>query len=511
MPFLQRISDIFGGGPARFAKEAASHERHFNAGRRNRLNRNWPTIQTSMRADVHRGLRNMRARMRFLAKNSDHFKKFLSMYRNNIAGPYGMKLQVTGGTDAQNQHIENKFKVWCHREFASASHRLSFTQIIRRACTGQGRDGEVLIREIYGKNIFGYSLKSYDVAWLDETYNETLPSGNRVIMSVEIDEDERPVAYYLTPPPSDSVAFRNEERKRTRVLAAEIHHLYLPDDEISVDDTITRGCPPGHTASLTLFRLDLADEANLVSLQAGASKMGFITKKIEDGEEDAEEGQVLDKQTNERKPLINHFQAGIIEELNPGEEFTAFDPQFPNQNHGPFAKYMLRRIAAGLDVFYNSLTGDLEGVNLSSIRAGLLEEREVWKSLQEFFVEHFCRRVFINWLREAVLNGQVKISPRELDKFSEPKFQPRRWPWTDPLKDIQTTRLAIEAGLDTITDGLAEIGEDLQETFTKRRVELDLAAKLGIPLAVGAGSLAPGTLDAQGDEQTQPSNNQKAE
>src|SRR5438876_11266970 len=81
------------------ANMGGAGQRHFQAGRINRLNRSWPTLQTSMRADLHRGLRNMRARMRFLAKNSDHFNKYLSLYRNNVAGPYGMKLQVRGGTE----------------------------------------------------------------------------------------------------------------------------------------------------------------------------------------------------------------------------------------------------------------------------------------------------------------------------------------------------------------------------------------------------------------------------
>lgn len=488
----------------REAEERADRKRQqrsYLAGRRNRLNNNWPTLQTSPRGDVYRGLRNMRARMRFLARNSDHFKKFLAMYCNNVAGPYGMKLQVTGGSDAQHKEIETKFKAWAHREFASVSHRLSFTQILRRAATTHARDGEVLIREIYGTNKFGYALKFYDVAWLDETYNDTRPGGNRVIMSVEVDANDRPVAYWLSPPVSDIGVFRNQERTRTRVPAEEIHHLYFPDDENSADDTLTRGVPLGHTASNTLFRLDLTDEANLVSLQAGASKMGFFTRIQNDGDEgDSPEGTDLGESDKPTKPLINHFEAGTFEELPEGVDFKPFDPGFPNQAHEPFAKYMLRRIASGLGVFYNSLAGDLSDVNLSSIRAGLLEERLMWKACQEFYVEHLCRRVFINWLKSAVLAGAVNIRPRDLDLFSEPTFQPVRWPLTDPLKDIQTQRLAIEAGLGTVTRFLGEQGEDLEETFEERRKELELAKNKGVPLATGAGSLAPGTLDAQGDE-----------
>src|SRR5690349_13359551 len=93
----------------RRARERDAHRLHnleevrsFLAARRNRLNRGWSTLQTAPQADVYRGLRAMRARMRWLAKNSDLFKKYLSLWRNNVAGPYGMTLQVTAGNEAQN-------------------------------------------------------------------------------------------------------------------------------------------------------------------------------------------------------------------------------------------------------------------------------------------------------------------------------------------------------------------------------------------------------------------------
>ncbi len=482
-------------------EERASHKRSFLAGKRNRLNHGWPTRQTSPQSDLYQGLRGMRARMRWLAKNSDYFKKFLSDYRNNVAGPYGMTLQMTGGSDAQNQEIEKKFKEWSHKEFASVSQRLTFAQVLRRACTALARDGEVLIREIYGKNKFGYSLKFYDVAWLDETYNDTRPNGNRIVMSVEIDEDERAVAYWLTPPVGDVVAFRNRDRKRTRIPAEEIYHLFLPDDECSADDTVTRGVPPGHTAANSLFRLEQADEANLVSLQAGASKMGFYEKAVTDDEDSSDDEKAdLEKSDKPVRKPISHFSPGIIEELEEGVTFKPFDPGFPNQAHEPFAKYMLRRICAGLDTIYHAMTGDLTAVNLSSMRGATVEQRELYKAQQEFFAEHLCRRVVINWLFSSVLSGEIKtVRPRELQLFNEPTFQPRRWPWPDPLKDVQTERLAIEAGLTTLTDSLGERGENLRETLTKRKTELDLANQLGVPLATGAGTLAPGTLDAQGE------------
>ena len=57
------------------------------------------------------------------------------------------------------------------------------------------RDGEFLCRFIDANNPFGFALKFYDVAYLDETYNEVLKSGNRIVMSVEVNAYDRPVAY----------------------------------------------------------------------------------------------------------------------------------------------------------------------------------------------------------------------------------------------------------------------------------------------------------------------------
>jgi lambda family phage portal protein len=471
-------------------------QRSYQAGKLNRLNRDWSTMQTSARADVYRYLRPMRARHRVLAKNSDFFKKFLSLMRNNVAGPFGMTLKFAGGTDTQNAEVLAAYQKWCHKEFASVNGRLNFTMILRRIMTIWARDGECLIRKIYGKNKYDYSLKFIDVNWLDENYNETRPNGNRVIMSVEIDEDDRHVAYWLTPPAADfALGMRPTILQRTRVPASEMFYLVLPDDENVGDDSQTRGVPWGHTGSLSLFNLDRADEANLFSMRAGASKMGFF----EHEEGDEEEGQAEDES---RPPLIDHFEPGTFWDLPPGTKFSAFDPQFPNQTHDPFARYILRRAASGFDVSYHSLTGDLSDVNFSSIRFGVDQERIIWKALQEELKELFCRPNFIDLVTSMVLSGQLKtVRPKDLENFLDPQYQAHRWPYFDPVKDVQAERLAIEAGLDTITDSLAEQGKDLRDVFTKRKLELELAKEMGVPLATGAGTLIAGTLDAQGDEQ----------
>jgi lambda family phage portal protein len=465
--------------------------RSYQAGMINRLNRDFPVFPASQRYEIYRALRPMRARMRYLAHNSDHFKKFLSMVRNNVAGPHGMTLQAKGPDPTRNQEIETAFARWSHPENASASGRLSWAGILRRLTTVLARDGEVLIREIMA-GPFGYQIKFYDVAWLDENFNETAANGNRIINSVELDANDRPVAYHFTPPAEQMGSrFRPTPKDRTRIPAGEIFHIFLPDDENSSDDTQTRGVPWAHTAALTLFNLDKADEAALYAQRAAASKMGFFTKEVDD-----DEGGDESEDPAAAPEIIDHFEPGTFWDLPPGYDFTPFDPQSPSEGHGPFAKYMLRRAASGLDVAYNSLGNDLEGVNYSSIRAGLVEEREIWKALQEFVIESFARPCFLHWLREAVLMRQLTLSARELAAYSEPTFQARRWSWVDPLKDIQAKQLAIASGLDTITDTLAEMGHDRAEVFKTRRAELDAAAELDLTFSTGEKTAAP-TNDPQ--------------
>lgn len=487
---------------ARAQRNRERNVRTYLAGQRNRLNQDWPILQSSQRGDVYRGLRNMRARHRYLAQNSDHFKKFLSLMRNNVAGPFGMRLVSAGGTDTQNEEILAAWEKWSLRQNASANHRRSFRSILRTIMTVWARDGEVLLRKIYGRNRFGYSLAFIDLNWLDELYNETRPNGTRIVMSVELDELDQPVAYWLTPPATEWT-YQPIIKTRTRIPADEIFHLVLPDDENSGDDSQTRGVPWGHTGSLSLFNLDRADEANLYSMRAGASKMGFFKPPEETDEVDGDDPNAAEDEET-RAPLIDHFEPGTFWEMPPGYEFTAFDPKFPNDAHDPFAKYILRRTAAGFDVSYHSLTGDLSDVNFSSIRFGVDQERIVFKALQEELKDQFCRSNFSDWLKSAVLANQLTtVRPRDLDNL-DPDFQGHRWPYFDPLKDIQADRLAIEAGLDTITDSLAERGKDIKKVFKTRKAELELAKSEGIPLTSGAGTLLPGTLDQQGDEQAKP-------
>jgi lambda family phage portal protein len=140
------------------------------------------------------------------------------------------------------------------------------------------------------------------------------------------------------------------------------------------------------------------------------------------------------------------------------------------------------------------LASDLEGVNFSSIRAGVLEERQHWKSIQAWMIEHFMVPVYTEWLRMALISNQLAPIPvNKISKFSEPKWQPRGFDWIDPLKDAKANWEELKMGVKSRADILAEKGKDVEDVFEQIKSEEQLAESVGINI----GSAVPTTEDIE--------------
>jgi lambda family phage portal protein len=80
-------------------------------------------------------------------------------------------------------------------------------------------------------------------------------------------------------------------------------------------------------------------------------------------------------------------------------------------------RQQLRSIAIGMGITYEQLTGDLSGVNYSSIRAGLIEFRRRCGMLQHnILVFQFCRPVWDRRLELAILSGELDIGEKREEK-----------------------------------------------------------------------------------------------
>lgn len=495
-------------------------KRQFKAASRDRLTADWATLPVSANRELRVSLRTLRNRVRVLGQNDDYFKKFLSMVAANVPGPKGMMLrldfvdqtadgrrQTAGGsqrsevsTERDNvlaEEIKASFAEWSRPENCSVSGKLSFVEQQRLFIRTVARDGEVLVRKVLADNPWGFALKFIDVAWLDEFYNQTLPNGNRILMSVEVDGNDRPVAYWVTMPSTEYLFNARPKGApfRQRVPASEFIHAFLTLD----DESQVRGLPWAHTAMLRLHILNGYEEAELYASRAGACVTDYLLppKNDEFNEFFTREDVATNTPEGFTPGAVREIEPAGQQIVPPGWDVKSNDPKHPNTNYIQFVKGVLRGVAAGLEVSYNSLANDLEGVSYSSIRAGLLEERDVWRSLQQFMIDHFHHPVFVQWLRLAMLSGAVDLSLQDYARVKD-YWKPRGWAWVDPLKDVQATILAVNNFLETRSGDADERGEDFLENLKLLDAEAQAIDATGLKLPANQPAKANPTAADQG-------------
>jgi lambda family phage portal protein len=441
----------------------------------NRLLADWVTSRLAPDDEMRWNFVKLRSRARDLQRNNALIRNYLRLLGINVIGPDGVlyHAEVRNNNDKLNDKINDTLEDgW--NEWALAptiDGRTDLTSFSQMVLQGVARDGEAFVRKWLGfDNVWGFALEYIDPDLVDETYNVRKgESQNEIRMGIESDEFGRPIAYYIWNR-LPGLWMNYGDRKRIRVPADEMIHLYCPERAKQ-----SRGVSWLASIMVPAKMLDGYVEAELVAARAGAAKMGFFQRK-----EGAGMGALPEKGTNAFQMEVN---PGTFEVLPDGYELSTFDPTHPGASFGQFVKDSTRRIAVGVGVSYNGLASDLENVTYSSMRSGLLLEKDVWRNLQQWWINKFLRNVHRDWLNMALLVGAVKFDTRDFRKFLSARWSPRGWQWVDPLKDTQAGVLGIQTGLTSRTDLLAEQGLNLEDVLERLKEEKDLAAELGIDIS----------------------------
>ena len=264
-------------------------------------------------------------------------------------------------------------------------------------------------------------------------------------------------------------------------------HIFMP-----VRTHQTRGEPFMAPAITGLEMLDGFAEASLVAARAAASKFAVLTTP-------SGEDFVGDDETEQDVPVVD-FEPASIFQLPEGQDLKLIDPNHPTTTFDEFQKAILRGIAAGLNVSYTSLSNDLTGVSYSSIRQGTIEERDHFKMLQSFLVQHFCEPVFRAWLETTMTVGDVPIPIDKFDKFADAVvFRGRGFAWVDPQREINANILALSNGIVSLSDIAANYGRDVEDLFSQIQSDQEMAERYGIKTAFQPfGSKLPAEAEVDG-------------
>jgi lambda family phage portal protein len=484
-------------------KKTARKIRNYKATQSGNLFADWISGSSNADSNIRFNLRKIRDRCREQARNNDYAKRYLQLLVTNVVGQNGIRLQSKARNADNsldiigNNVLEREWAKWSKRGNCTIDGKLSFLDAQKLFIETLARDGEVLVRHITSNNPNDpYRIQFLDADYLDEEENKILNNGQEIIMGVKLDKYKKPVSYYLFKEHPHNKQFGRHDRTHIEVPAEDIIHAYQLDRPEQ-----TRGLPFMTTALNRLKMLDGYEEAELVAARVGASKMGFITSPHGDG--------FVGEDTEDDYTPIMSAEAGTFEQLPEGMSVQTFDPQHPTSGFDAFHKSIMRGIASGLGVSYVSLANNLEGVNYSSIRQGTLEERDNYRILQRFMIDHFIEPVFQKWLLQTMSfkNGFL-LPPDKYDKFADNvEFNPRSWGWIDPVKEVKANVDGLNAGVVTMQDIQANYGRDVEELFEQHQREEELAKQYDIKTAYQPFGAQKMPIDAEiqsdGDEDEQ--------
>lgn len=303
---------------------------------------------------------------------------------------------------------------------------------------------------------------------IDGAYTAELGNGAHVVAGVELDTAGRRVAYHALKERPGLQLLTSLER--VRLPAESVCHIHRVEHPGQV-----RGTTWFASVLLRLADLDSAQDAQLVRQKIAALLTGFVTETTSDTVFD---GAALDRSTVE-----SSLEPGTVKVLQPGQDIK-FSPAAPIGLEAiEFLKITAREIAAGLGIPYEQLTGDLSGVNYSSIRAGLVEFRRRVEALQfSTLIFQFCRPVWRQWLTTEILSGRIDAPQfsQDPEAILAVNWLPPRSAWVDPLKDVEAEILAINAGLMSRRQAVAARGYDLEALDIEIAADTKDAAALGL-------------------------------
>jgi lambda family phage portal protein len=383
----------------------------------------------------------LRARARYAYENNPHARAACEVLAAALVGS-GIKAV------SDRPGIAEAFERWA--DSADATGMSDFQGVQYLAALAMVRDGECFARQETddeGRT----TVRLIPAEQVDASLHRDLGDGARIVAGVELDGRGRRVAYHILPESPD-LPFATAITP-VRVPAEDVLHLFRPTYPGQV-----RGLSWLAPVLVPLSELDKAMDAQIVRQQIGAMLAGFVTDQEggAGGFEGDQSGSVLD----------GGLEPGTVKVLGPGQDVKFSDPPAIGAEANEFMRIVLRAVAAGVGVTFEQLTGDYSGSNYSSARAALIEFRRRIEAIQHHvIIRQFCRPVWQRWLATEALAGRIDAAglAEDPDAFLAARWITPGWGWVDPVKEVQATVAAIDAGLMSRREAVAARGWDVAQ------------------------------------------------
>lgn len=324
-----------------------------------------------------------------------------------------------------------------------------------------------------------FQVRVLEADYLDDRMQgRALNSANALYDGIEYGPDGRVVAYHLFDEHPGSAVWHPDWRGLTssRIEADRVIHLYRVDRAGQ-----RRGMSWFAPVLEDLVQLAYNDEAQMLRQNIAASFTAFWKSE----------------KAPEAVGIPSKLAPGLIQQIGADDEVVFGNPPEVT-GYDDFARIHLRRVAVGLGLTYEELSGDLTGVNFSSARIGRLPEGQCVEAWQWTLVmPRLCAPMARWFLRRWAYADESLISALHEARIV---FTPPPPVIADPKAETQVSIDRIEAGLSSRHSEIRKQGYDPAETDAEIVQDMAMRRELA---ALKAPSQEPQTGEGDGGDGSQ--------
>lgn len=448
-PKLERLIEAASPGWALIrsrARAAVSAVRHYEAAATGRRTEGWKRNSLDANAANRPALGRLRDLARDLYRNNGWAKRGVNVICNNTVG-WGIQAAPADGT-AKNRakRASAAWTAWSESTDCDAGGLLTFGGLQRLVLKTVVKAGECLVIRKWRTDGLGslpVQLRVLEPDYID-IYRDgvQLQGGGRIVQGVEFDANGKRVAYWLHAehPGAMFQVIGRLAGTSIRVPAEDVLHIFLQERPGQV-----RGVSWLAPAIVAIQDLDEYESAALMKQKIAACFSAFVVDRS--GTMPA-----VSKQSDS-DPLLETLEPGTISYLGPDREITFASP--PGENsYDAFTKAQQRRVAAGMGVTYEDLTGDYANTSFSASRMSRLSHWAnvyTWQWLM--VIPMLCDPVWRWAMQGAIVAGK-------LDAMVAATWSPPPMPMIEPDREGLAYARLIRSGVKTLADAVREQGKD---------------------------------------------------
>ncbi len=363
-----------------------------------------------------------------------------------------------------SENVENRFGIWGKNPDVCDWKRQSTFGAIQRAARMEALiagDVLVVLRRSQRTRLPVVQLISGSLVQTPLGGSQTMRNGHEIKHGVELDANDRQVAYHVRQEDGTSKRLPAFGEKSGRRLAWLIYGTDKRMDAVrgepllslilqslkEVDryrDSVQRKAVMNSLIAMQVTKSD--DKPGTLPLQGGAVRRDSATTSNNDG-------------TSQQLNIASYIPGIVIDEMQTGEEIKLLGGQGTDINFGPFEESIIQAVAWANEMPPEILTLAFTN-NYSASQAALNEFNIYLHKVWTGFGETFCMPIYIDWLVSETLLQKI-VAPGLLQAWRDPTqydvfgaWISTDWygsikPTTDPVKQVKAADLRVAAGYST--------------------------------------------------------------